>query len=397
MNLWGEENHYLDVPHKCETMSFTTSFEVTFGIFICADAIHKFPAEHMIENGIHNFATPMYWTGEMAQMQAGPWMQGWSLRHCKNVLFANARSAIEAHGSGIVSCGRAPKSVQIESGRYNIVFADVDSRPPSLQAVKPRVSLVKKPSSQNTGKAQRTPDSDWQFAPLKNKSICTEHICCSANGFPDHVTEFVIAILDGSDSACAYGDKTHCDKSSTWPAKACAVFPCHQTRHCLQYHTPTDVLSRIRLGMTTNVDEFEVVPHVVATSAQENHAEQRLLEPGLEFNFSRDKSLAQLSFFSRTHNLVSIELYSRSYDNDTLPYNCYALTPDCISYSFVIKKHAVMVIAWSGLSNRTFFQKYRAQQSVLGPLVRTQIATTATTMMYSRWRMRQKNCHRMRH
>ena len=60
-------------------MTFSTSFGVEFGLFTCADLIFRHPAELMVSRGVKNYVVPIAWSNEMAQMQAIPCLQGWSV------------------------------------------------------------------------------------------------------------------------------------------------------------------------------------------------------------------------------------------------------------------------------------------------------------------------------
>ncbi|KOO24769.1 pantetheinase [Chrysochromulina tobinii] len=70
-NLWGERN--VDIPQSCPMASFTTSFNVTFGLITCADLIYEFPASRLVrERHVEHFVMPAAWSDEMAQMQEPP-------------------------------------------------------------------------------------------------------------------------------------------------------------------------------------------------------------------------------------------------------------------------------------------------------------------------------------
>ena len=68
MNLWGEAS-YMSVPKDCQVVSFSTSFNQTFGLFTCADLIYNFPADHLISQAIDQFIVPSAWSDEMAQVR----------------------------------------------------------------------------------------------------------------------------------------------------------------------------------------------------------------------------------------------------------------------------------------------------------------------------------------
>lgn len=60
---------YMTTPQSCPIVSFTPKFNVTFGLFTCADLIYPFPAAELVDQGVRNFLMPAAWTDEMAQMQ----------------------------------------------------------------------------------------------------------------------------------------------------------------------------------------------------------------------------------------------------------------------------------------------------------------------------------------
>mmetsp|Transcript_20120 Transcript_20120/g.41710 ORF Transcript_20120/g.41710 Transcript_20120/m.41710 type:complete len:608 (+) Transcript_20120:85-1908(+) len=133
-NLWGEDA-YFDVPQECRKANFTTSFGVTFGLFICADLIHYFPAQQMVDDGLTNFVAPVAWSDEMAQMQVMPLHQGWSLRNCANILVSNhpwIGGSTKSSGSGIFSCGDVKAYYYTPSNSPGpILYAELASNPVS--------------------------------------------------------------------------------------------------------------------------------------------------------------------------------------------------------------------------------------------------------------------------
>jgi predicted amidohydrolase len=109
-NLWGEAS-YFDEPQDCPKVSFTpAALGVTFGLFTCADLIYEYPAQAMVDDGLEHFVVPIAWSDEMAQMQALPMLQAWSLAHCVNLVATNHRTR-SMSGSGSFSCGHTEASV----------------------------------------------------------------------------------------------------------------------------------------------------------------------------------------------------------------------------------------------------------------------------------------------
>jgi len=241
-NLWGEDN-YVDIPQDCGKSVFTLSFGVTFGLFICADGIHDFPAQQMVRDGVKNFLTPIAWDSTMAQMQAMAWQQGWSLRHCANVAFSNypwegSAGAPGSSGSGIFSCGSVEASFFAPSDAASpILVREVQADPaPYVGQLVPQAPAATQAA---TG---------WQFARLSAGRVCSGSVCCVASGVSGDASGFVIAALDGWDGAC-FGET--CNLASlNWRAQACAVMACSSPGNsCLMYQTATTSLQGVRLDV----------------------------------------------------------------------------------------------------------------------------------------------------
>jgi len=307
-NFWGEDD-YLDVPQGCEDKTFTTSFGVTFGLIICADVIYKFPPERLVQDGIKNFVSPIWWSNYMAHMQAMSWHQGWSLRNCANILFANYGPG--ASGSGIVSCGNAKASYYKSASSVEIIYAEMDSDP---QRSQPQL-LVPSLSTSDTG------PQGWQFASLASGKVCSGKICCVASDVVGGASGYSIAALSGPDSGCGdYSFGHNCGlKSFHWPGETCGVFACPTPgAECLHYQTPTGSLTGVRLEMIVSPDTA-VYPHVLAYDS--TSTEQLLLEPGAGLDFLQNGTRVVLSV-SSSHPLTSAEMYGRPYRQDSLSYNC---------------------------------------------------------------------------
>ena len=125
-NLWGEAE-YFDEPANCPLSSFQITSRmgvaVDFGLFTCADLIYEFPPTGLLKEGLLNFVAPMAWSDEMAQMQALPSYQAWSLAKCINLVATNHRGP-SMSGSGAFSCGRvlaATFSPGINDGPMHLV------------------------------------------------------------------------------------------------------------------------------------------------------------------------------------------------------------------------------------------------------------------------------------
>jgi len=102
LRLQGE--WYMTTPQECRVASFTPSFNVTFGLFTCADLIYTFPAATMAEQGIKHFLMPAAWTDEMSQMQVMAFAQGWSLEHNVTLVLSNLRTKTGHFNAMLTPC-----------------------------------------------------------------------------------------------------------------------------------------------------------------------------------------------------------------------------------------------------------------------------------------------------
>jgi predicted amidohydrolase len=367
-NFWGEDN-YLDVPQGCEDKTFTTSFGVKFGLFICADAFYDFPTERLLSDRIKNFVTPIAWSNYMAHMQAMSWHQGWSLRNCANIVFANLPwnygPASVSTGSGMMSCGQVKASYYLTppsdfSGYVGeIIYGDLDSDPmPVASTLVPSLHRSL-PTGSDVGPL------GWQFAPLASGKVCSDTICCFASDFVGDTSGYSIAALGGVDSGCGSGSYAHgydCGVASLhWPAEVCGVFLCTAPNAaCLDYRVPTGNintcryandkecddgtdycddgtdcedcdncggnLKSVRLEMTVSPGTV-VYPHSVAHGASSAN-EQILLAPGAGFDFVHNDTFVVLSVDSAPHPITSAVMYGRRYQQDNLTYSCPGSRPE---------------------------------------------------------------------
>lgn len=323
-NFWGEDN-YLDPPQGCQQSTFNTSFGVTFGLAICADIFYEFPHKPLIDNGIRNFVSPIAWSNYMAHMQAMSWHQGWSLRNCVNIMFANfpwnyGPDSIST-GSGIISCGEVKASYYKTPTRdtnkqgiiiYSELDADISMQEPST------LETSSLPTRDTTRKA------GWQFAPLTAGYVCSGTICCVANNFVGSTYGYSIGALGGIDSGCGNYKYGHdCGIASYhWPAEVCGLFSCtEQTDACLNYQTPTGNLTGVRLETRVSPGTT-VLPHALAYGTSSTASEQILIQPGSGLHFFENDTGVVLTIDSFPHPITSAEIYGRQYEEDKLPYTC---------------------------------------------------------------------------
>lgn len=295
-NLWGESN--VDAAPTAEKVSFTTKFGVTFGMFVCADLIYEHPVLDLVRAGVKNFAMPLAWSNEMAQMQALAYAQGWSAANGVNLILANHRGSSES-GSGILVSGYpAAQTYSPGSRAGSVTVADVSASggPTSLAAPLSRFNLTKLSSS------------GWKYSQVVSGSqTCSGSTCCTVSvtsGTPDG---YVLAILDGTDT----------NDGMVWPAQVCAVLPCQRSgSSCLDFQKPSGQLlglevqmSGLRTGLT--------VPEVLASTGNTGEA---LLVPGASSNgyaFSQHGSESSVTVTSDA-TLLSAVLYSRPFTSGAL-------------------------------------------------------------------------------
>jgi predicted amidohydrolase len=343
-NLWGEAA-YFDEPLDCQQVSFTTSFNVQFGLFTCADLIYEFPAIALIDAGLVNFVAPMAWSDEMAQMQALPSYQAWSLAHCVNFVATNHRST-RMSGSGAFSCGRVVASTfDPGTGDGPLHFARLPARPVQRTASKDVAQTASEIDAAAAAAAAAAGSSDtvngtepWTFARVDVdggwQTLCSDsgQVCCT-------LTQLVGAGVDvGRGYALAALDGVDTGGGISWSGAACAVLACPEPGPgCLEYQQPPSVqdqqLSGVVLAMTTHppVGNVTIFPMALARA---DTGGQRLLEPfGVsgELEFTVLDGAPGFGFWrlqaaalppSSASPLVSAMLYGRPFGRDELVYDC---------------------------------------------------------------------------
>ncbi|KAF2068498.1 hypothetical protein CYY_010174, partial [Polysphondylium violaceum] len=101
-NLYNE--HFFDPSPSVEISTFTTSFNVTFGMFICFDIMFEHPAYDLVLQKVQNFVYSTKWVNSnyLLAVQA---QQSWSGQNKVNLLASNIGLSIKTSGSGIYSNG----------------------------------------------------------------------------------------------------------------------------------------------------------------------------------------------------------------------------------------------------------------------------------------------------
>ena len=145
-HLYGEENYIFDPGSQLHSsITFKTSFGVTFGTLICLDILHKEPASTLTNIlGVKNFIFPLAWGNNFPFHMSLVVQQGWSLKHQVNILAANlqysyesfkghSQSAYYSSGSGIYSSGYAIhyyiSDVNLSLATGEILIAEVPDNP----------------------------------------------------------------------------------------------------------------------------------------------------------------------------------------------------------------------------------------------------------------------------
>lgn len=98
-----------NTPSECEYVTFTTGFQVRFGVFTCFDMLFKSPAVDLVEKyGVRNIVFPTAWFSGFPILISVEYQQSWSRTNCVNLLAANIHipyGVEDFFGSGIYSCG----------------------------------------------------------------------------------------------------------------------------------------------------------------------------------------------------------------------------------------------------------------------------------------------------
>ena len=399
-NLWGEAG-YFDEPVDCALSSFATSFVsptgptthtalpcplarpcsdragccgrqgVEFGLFTCADLIYDFPATALLDRGLVNFVAPMAWSDEMAQMQALPSYQAWSLSHCVNLVATNHRGP-RMSGSAALSCGSvlaatfAPGNVDGPLHLATLPIQPTAGPTPAPAAAEATAVMAAVAAAREATARRRGATAEpWAFARLDSsgewQTLCSDSgdVCCTVTTLVGAGTGvgsgYVLAALDGDDRGGGI----------RWSGAACGVLACAEPGPgCLDYQPPPaaeeERLAGVVMTMTTHPPigaNISVFPMALAAGSDASEAngrskhggreprrkdqpqqegQQRLLEPfgpsgELEytvldgapgFGFWRLQAASLPA--GQSGPLVSALLYGRVFARDELGYDCPA-------------------------------------------------------------------------
>ena len=381
-NLWGEAE--MTIPQTCPTVSFNTTFGVTFGLLTCADLIYEAPALTLLNvDRVRHFVMPAAWTNIDAQMQPNAWAQGWAARAgaAASLVLANHRGK-DSSGSGVWAAGGHTLSFvydtrAAEGGvQVGAVVAVSDATEAAdvvvtQREVAPLMFIAPPPPSMSTAAAsaaaaavtavggnfsagsvprgkrrlRRPQPSSWSFVKLTDGAkICSSDgtQCCTAS-LPATTGAIAKAALEGYALALVAG--TDSEEGNVWGARACAVLPCATpSRGCLSYQTPGGETSRLAAvsielcGLATT--DF-VVPEVVSGGAAR---EQAMLQPatanstfaaalpgtfvlqkngGQGAESESESACWQLAVSAAVgDHVTSAVIYGRRFTQDNLPYTC---------------------------------------------------------------------------
>eukprot|EP00929_Paragymnodinium_shiwhaense_P112667 TRINITY_DN80934_c0_g1_i1.p1 TRINITY_DN80934_c0_g1~~TRINITY_DN80934_c0_g1_i1.p1 ORF type:complete len:491 (-),score=80.82 TRINITY_DN80934_c0_g1_i1:40-1512(-) len=311
LNLWGETA--IDVPKKCEIVSFTPRFGEKIGLATCADLIYQHPLHDLVDSGVKNFVVPVAWSNELAQMQVLAYAQGWSAVNGVNLVVVN-QNARSTSGSAVFSSGRPVLSNYWPArGASRLFVTELSTGESSGLQQTPAVgNALHRFALHRLGFA----NEKWSFARLSDGKVCSGDVCCSVSGIQGSESGYVIAALQGGDQ----------DYSVHWPATVCAVLPCQTLdANCLWLQQPT--LSTNLKGLqlhATGIDTHGAVPEVMATKGVDNP--EVLLTPGQgenAYSFHTSDSAKTVSLeVGVTDWLLSATIYGRPFSEDTLPYSC---------------------------------------------------------------------------
>ena len=337
-NLWGEAN--MDVPLDCPHASFTTSFNVTFGLLTCADLIYAKPAAALLGEGIRNFLVPLAWSNEMAQMQVLGWAQAFSLRHAVNLVVANHRTSSES-GSGAWSSGTALKYVYSPGERdgpvYTVSFDAATAAEPlpleaSAAASATAAAVPAIVSTATTGKG-----GHWAFARFDAQSgvarVCAgapSTLCCDASSGSGGAAH-VLAALDGFDS----------DDGVSWGAQICAVLACpvgESGERCLTYRAGAPATALPAVTLSASGLSLGAGGAMFAEALATSRSTTQIMLPPLSRAPVAGDADGGLYFVDAGSNatlvvrapngadaglgLGSAALYGRVFARDKLPYSC---------------------------------------------------------------------------
>jgi predicted amidohydrolase len=82
--------------------TFTTTFGVTFGVYICFDMLFYWPAERLVQLGVRDFAVPQWWVNQDTLQTATQAQQAWSRVNAVNLLAADSGLSLNYSGKFII-------------------------------------------------------------------------------------------------------------------------------------------------------------------------------------------------------------------------------------------------------------------------------------------------------
>jgi len=317
-NLWGE--NAVDPGKDCKLAEFVPKeIKLSFGLFVCADLIHAWPALDLVSRGIRHFVMPLSWSNEMSQMQPLPWIQAWSKAMNVTIAAANARSQGSESGSGIFANGVVmAQAYNLETDADELVMASVQEESSHSP---PKVCPV--PSQQV--QAMRPHWSQWLSYQLNMSkgnhsiSVCSNYqpgfsdgpTCCSLSYTSKAEGKgYVLAVLNGLDLASGI---------ESWAGEACAVLPCPAdgVTDCLSYptsalakHGPNSFGQFSKIDLTVKFSMPQMVfPQVLA-------GPRRLLDPA-QWHWETAGLLSRVMLSDEAAGeLISLQLYGRPYSKD---------------------------------------------------------------------------------
>jgi len=105
MHIFSLCPNCFDHPQTADHTTFTTSFGVEFGAFICFDLLFKDPAAELVSRGVKHFVYPTSWLNVPPVITAVQFQQAFSRMYNVTILASNNGMGREKSGSGIFSSG----------------------------------------------------------------------------------------------------------------------------------------------------------------------------------------------------------------------------------------------------------------------------------------------------
>lgn len=134
-NLFGERS--LNTTITPDVSTFTTDYNVTYGMFTCFDILFETPALALTRQNVNNIIFPTMWFSELPFLTALQAQQMFAVATNVNFLSSGANSPVRGSGgTGIFQGVNGPTVYDyVEAGGTKVYIADVGSSPDVLPDV----------------------------------------------------------------------------------------------------------------------------------------------------------------------------------------------------------------------------------------------------------------------